>query len=98
MLPSAAAYEILKKAIYEHYNNSLDKSIVVHTKRSKLDNRDISIEPVITEESIYVRNKQARSINNYIESIYSIQLVVLMSMDINWMNLYKTIWKPYAIR
>lgn len=95
---SAAAYEILKKAIYEHYNNSLDKSIVVHTKRSKLDNRDISIEPVITEESIYVRNKQARSINNYIESIYSIQLVVLMSMDINWMNLYKAIWKPYAIR
>ena len=58
---SAAAYEILKKAIYEHYNNSLDKSIVVHTKRSKLDNRDISIEPVITEESISVRNRQARS-------------------------------------
>ena len=58
---SAAAYEILKKAIYEHYNNSLDKSIVVHTKRSKLDNRDLSIEPVITEESISVRNRQARS-------------------------------------
>jgi hypothetical protein len=58
---SAAAYEILKKAIYEHYNNSLDKSIVVHTKRSKLDNRDISIEPVITEESISVRNRQGRS-------------------------------------
>ena len=58
---SAAAYEILKKAIYEHYNNSLDKSIVVHTKRSKLDNRDISIEPVITEESISVRNRRARS-------------------------------------
>jgi hypothetical protein len=57
---SAAAYEILKKAIYEHYN-SLDKSIVVHTKRSKLDNRDISIEPVITEESISVRNRQGRS-------------------------------------
>ena len=56
-----AAYEILKKAIYEHYNNALDKSIVVHTKRSKLDNRDISIEPIITEESISVRNRQARS-------------------------------------
>jgi hypothetical protein len=39
----------------------LDKSIVVHTKRSKLDNRDISIEPVITEESISVRNRQGRS-------------------------------------
>jgi hypothetical protein len=61
VLTPAAAYEILKKAIYEHYNNSLDKSIVVHTKRSKLDNRDISIEPVITEESISVRNRQGRS-------------------------------------
>jgi len=58
---SAASYEILKKAIYEHYNNSLDKSIVVHTKRSKLDNTDISTEPVITEESISVRNRQGRS-------------------------------------
>ena len=95
---SAAAYEILKKAIYEHYNNSLDKSIVVYTKRSKLDNRDISIEPVIMRSPYLSGIDKQDQINNYIESIYSIQLVVLMSMDINWMNLYKAIWKPYAIR
>jgi hypothetical protein len=65
-----------KKPIYEHYNNSLDKSIVVHTKRSKLDNRDISIEPVITEESISVRNRQARS-NKQLYQIVGQDFIVL---------------------
>ena len=66
---TAGVYEILKKSIYEYYDQSPDKCYKRHTKTSKTKAQNIEQQHMIVEESLSVKNKSGNMLNRQLYRI-----------------------------